>query len=204
MQKRYGMFILWGLVLLAGCTGSSKPFTDDFSDPASGWGAASTETFVRGYDSGKYLIRLDAPHWFAWTTADRNYADVAVEVTVRSEGASDNHFGLFCRYSEAGFYYFAASSDGYYAIFRRVKDGPLEALTGPAMLRTPLLRRGGSDNQLLAVCQGNELAFYINGEQVTLVEDDTFDSGDIGMAAGSAERGEATLVWFDDLAVTEP
>jgi len=204
MQIRNTLLVLVGLILFAGCVGSAVPFTDDFSDPASGWGAASNETFVRGYDSGKYLIRIDNPNWFVWTTAGKRYTDISVETTVYSEGMPDNHYGLLCRQSDEGAYYFAISSDGYYAIFHQTKDNTLEPLTGTAMLRSPAIHLGGEPNKLLAVCKGTELTFYVNGEQIAQVEDDTLNRGDIGMAAGTAINATATLVWFDDFNADKP
>jgi hypothetical protein len=196
--------ILLSLVLLIGCGGRSPSFTDDFSDPASGWGAASTETYVRGYDSGKYLIRLDVPDWFVWTTGGYAYEDVSIEATVRSEGDVDNHYGLICRANDKGFYYFAVSADGYYAIFRRTGDDELIPLTGQAMLRSPAIRTGGTNNRLLAICEGTTLTFYVNGEQIAQIEDSTLTKGDIGMASGTAPRANTTLIWFDELTVSGP
>jgi len=196
--------ILLSLVLLIGCDGRSTSFTDDFSDPASGWGAASTETYVRGYDSGKYLIRIDVPDWFAWSTGGYAYEDVSIEATARSEGDVDNHYGLICRASDEGFYYFAISADGYYAIFRRTEDSELLPLTGRAMLRSPVIRAGSTNNRLLAVCEGSTLTFYVNGEKIAQVEDSTLTKGDIGMAGGTAPRANTTLIWFDNLTVTKP
>ena len=204
MKLRRGLLLCLGLLLLAACTSSAGPFVDDFSDPASGWGAASTESYVRGYDSGKYLIRIDVPHWFVWTIQDRTYKDVAVEVLARSEGATDNHFGVICRYSDAGFYYFAISADGYYAIFRRLGDQPLEPLTGPAMLRSPVINREGVTNRLLGVCEGSVLTFYVNGELIARAEDTQLTAGKVGIAAGTVEYGQTTLVWFDDFKASKP
>jgi len=203
VRTRWSLLLLLAIFVLAGCARTAAPFTDDFSDPASGWGAASHETYVRGYQQGRYLMQIDAPQWFVWVASGRLYEDVDVDVKVRSEGVADNHYGVFCRYTEGEFYYFAISSDGYYAIFRRNADGVLQPLTGTAMLRSPSIHRDGSENRIRAVCKGSQLRLYINGEQVAQVEDDTLERGDVGMAAGTLrERG--TIVWFDDLQVGKP
>jgi len=146
-------------VILAGCLSVSTPFEDDFSDPASGWGSASHETYVRGYQLGRYLIQIDVPQWLVWTTSGRSYQDVAVEVMARSDDARDNHYGILCRYDEGQFYYFAVSTDGYYAIFRQTEEGDLTPLTGRAMLRSSLINTDGTENRLLAVCEGPQLIF---------------------------------------------
>ena len=203
MRTRLGLLFILSIAVLAGCARTSSPFTDDFSDPASGWGASSHETYVRGYQQGRYLMQIDVPRWFVWATAGRTYQDVDVEAKVRSEQVADNHYGVFCRYTEGQFYYFAISTDGYYAIFRRSEDGDLLSLTGSAMLRSPLIRTDGSENRLLAVCEGVQLTFYVNGEQVAQVEDDVLERGDVGMAAGTLGQG-GTIIWFDDLEVGKP
>ena len=55
----------------------------------------------------------------------------------------------------------------------------------------------------MAVCESNQLVFYINGEQAAQVTDDVLAKGDIGMAAGTVDQG-GTIVWFDNLKVDEP
>lgn len=197
----------WVLValigLLSGCLGISQPFEDDFSDPASGWGAASHETYVRGYQQGRYLFQIDVPQWFVWATSGRTYQNVELEAVSRAAGQSDNHYGLICRYDDQQFYYFAISADGYYAIFRSDEDGELLPLTGIAMSRSSAIHTDGSDNRLLAVCEDAMLTLYVNGELVAQVEDETLSKGDVGLAAGTVGGG-GTSVWFDDLEVLKP
>jgi len=200
-QQAWVLVILIGL--LSGCLGASQPFEDDFSDPASGWGAASHETYVRGYQQGRYLFQIDVPQWFVWATSGRTFEDVEIEAVARAAGQSDNHYGLVCRYSDEQFYYFAISADGYYAIFRSNEEGELLPLTGSAMLRSALIHTDGSDNRLLAVCRGTTLTLYVNGELVAQVEDETLAKGDVGLAAGTVGAG-GTSVWFDDLEVFKP
>ena len=202
MKLRRGLLLCLGL-LLAACTSSAGPFVDDFSDPASGWGAASTESYVRGYDSGKYLIRIDVPHWFVWTMQDRTYKDVAVEVLARSEGATDNHFGVICRYQdEKNFYSAQISSDGYAGIFR-MKNGVLKLLCHESMLPVPAILGGASINSIYFECIGSSLTLAVNGVPVDTCDDKSFKDGDIGLIAGTYKEG-GTLVAFDDLRVIQP
>ncbi|MGC9468638.1 MAG: hypothetical protein ACP5HS_08605 [Anaerolineae bacterium] len=195
------LFILMGLI--SGCMQTSQSFEDDFSDPASGWAASSHETYVRGYQQGKYLFQIDVPEWFVWATSGRNFKDVELEVVARAAGSSDNHYGLLCRYNEGRFYYFAISSDGYYAIFRMDEEDDLRPLTGRAMLRSDAIRVDGTDNRLMASCQGTTLTLYVNGQRVAQVEDEVLEQGDVGMGAGSASQG-GTSVWFDDFEALNP
>ena len=70
-RKLHLFSLLLCVGLLSGCLAISQPFEDDFSDPASGWGAASHETYVRGYQQGRYLFQIDVPQWFVWATSGR-------------------------------------------------------------------------------------------------------------------------------------
>ncbi len=202
-MKRKGWLI--GLLLLAllltACGKQPEPLFDDFSDPDSGWGAASSHDFTRGYENGRYQIRVDTPGLFVWTTHPPRYRDVSLSVTVIVEGNPDNHYGLICRAGEAGFYYFAVSSDGYYGIFRAQNDGALIPLGGVGMRFTSLLSTG--ENQLRAECDGTQLSLYINGERVAEpVEDATLKEGEIGFGAGlNLKEGSATF-YFDDFEAT--
>ena len=123
---------------------------------------------------------------------------------MRSEQVADNHYGVICRYTEGQFYYFAISTDGYYAIFRRSEEGELLPLTGQAMLRSPLIRTDGTENRLLAVCQ--EVGTGVSSSTVNrrcAFRTTRWKRGDVGMAAGTLGQG-GTIVWFDDLEVRKP
>ncbi len=201
-MKRY-IFLILVLLLLGGCAGGTAPFSDDFSDPASGWGASSHETYVRGYQQGQYLIQIDVPHWFVWAINGHKYGDAALEVTTRTENTQDNHYGLLCRYENDNFYYFAISSDGYYAIYRHDAGQGLIPLTGAAMLRSPQIHTDGTENHLRAECQGDQLTLYVNGTLVAQAQDDTLSKGFVGLAAGTLKQG-GVLVWFDDFSAEKP
>lgn len=198
------------LSLLCGCTQSDDQgslFQDDFGNQRSGWGEDRRETFERGYEDGKYVIELHEPNWFAWANPGEQFDDVSVDVDVRlASGSQDGHFGVMCRHADLdNFYYFSISADGYYAIFRRVDGGDMEILTGDGSHMTPsaAIKTGEQDNHLLAVCQGDKLSLYANGQLLETVTDDTHAQGDVGVGAGSGAAGNVR-VQFDDLVVTQP
>ncbi len=198
---------LMGLLLLSGCKSSKPLFEDDFGDANSGWGADERQEFDRGYEEGQYFIALHEPGWFAWANPGQRFGDVSVQVQAGlASGSQDGHFGLLCRYVNAdNFYYFAVSADGYYAIFRRVDGGDLEPLTGggSGMLPSSAIETGEQTNEIRAVCQGEELSLYVNGELLETVSDDSHARGDVGLGAGSGSESGGR-VRFDDLIVTRP
>lgn len=205
-MRMWFILIQVGLVavcLCTGCLGTSQPFTDDFSDPASGWGASSHETYVRGYQQGRYLFQIDVPRWIVWAMSGRTYSDVELEAVAKAAGQMDNHFGLVCRCQDEQFYYFAISSDGYYGIFLMDEEEELRPLSGRSMLRSAAIHTDGTDNRISVSCQGETLTLYVNGEQVAQVEDATLEKGDVGMAAGSVSEGGASI-WFDNFEASKP
>ena len=198
------------LLLVCGCTqGDDRDvlFQDSFDNPRSGWGVDQRERFERGYAEGEYYIQLYGPDWFAWAHPGKRFDDVSIEVDAYpAAGPADSHFGVLCRHVDLGnFYYFAVSADGCYAVFKRVDSGDLEVLTGDGsgMTCSPAIRTGNQINHLVAVCQGDELTLYVNGELLETVTDGTFTQGDVGIGAGSGPEGDV-LIQFDDFVVTGP
>ncbi len=198
------------LLLVCGCSaddGQETRFRDDFEDSRSGWGTHEGAEFNRGYKEGEYYIELDEPNWFAWAYPDAQFDDASVEVNAYlSSGSQDGHFGVLCRYKdEDNFYYFAISADGYYAIFRRENGSDLTIITGDGegMTHSTAIRTGGQINNIQAVCQGDDLSLYVNGELLETVNDDTHAQGDVGLGAGSGPDGDAHIR-FDDLTVDRP
>ncbi len=204
------LIVLALLLLVCGCTTGDDQgplFQDDFDSPRSGWGTDQREGLERGYEESKYFIELHSPNWFAWAHPGVQFDDVSVEMDVYPvPGSQDSHFGAICRYVDAdNFYYFGISADGYYAIFRRADGGDLEVLTGDGSGMSPssAIRTGEQTNHVLAVCQGDKLSLYINGELVETVTDDTYTQGDVGLGAGSGREGDVRIQ-FDNFIVTRP
>lgn len=196
------------VALLATCRSgevSGVLLQDDFSDPRSGWPSESHTDFSCGYDSGEYFVEANQPEWLAWSTPGKRFDDVTVEVDARLvDGPEDNHFGLICRYvNPENFYYFAISSDGYYAIFKREAGEELVILTGDGsgMLFSTAIRQGEEPNHIQVVCRGDQLSLYANGTLLETVTDPSLSRGDIGLGVGTAAEG-GVRVHFDNLLVT--
>lgn len=204
MTRTFWIALLITALVLSACSRSSKPLYDDFSDAGSGWGAGATVHFTRGYEQGKYYMRVDTNNHFTWTSAGEAYQDVRASVNAISEEARDNTYGLLCRADQGRFYYFAISADGFYGIYRGEADGKLTLLTGPAMQRHPAIRTDGAANRLEAHCEGSRLTLVVNGVTLATVEDDTLRRGQIGLAAGKGRDTRPAIIWFDDLEVKVP
>jgi hypothetical protein len=101
----------------------------------------------------------------------------------------------------------AANGDGY--LFLIQGTGSFAIMRSRGRDLTPLVNWTPSDkikaglerNQLRAVCMGDYLAFYINGEFVGEATDSTFESGQVALLASAATRLGA-VIEFDDLKVS--
>jgi len=94
-------------------------------------------------------------------------------------------------------YLFLIQGTGSFAILRaRGRDiTPLVNWTPSA-----LIQQGAARNELRAVCMGDYLALYINGEFAGDATDSTYSRGQVGLAASAANR-LGVRVEFDDLVV---
>lgn len=182
-------------------------FQDDFSNPASGFDHFASPGGIMDYDSGVYRIVVnDAPYHY-WSTLERQFTDTRVEVDVaKLEGPDSNLAGLICRFQNVEgrqrFYFFAISSDGYYAIGYTSEEGSV-LLGQDQMASSPVINTGVNINHLRADCAGNMLTFYVNGFPVAQAADSTLRNGQVGLMAGSIEQGGVDVI-FDQFIVIQP
>jgi hypothetical protein len=190
-------------VLLAACGGEQVSWTDDFSDPVSGWQAESDASAEVGYHEGMMRILVKSPNRLAWASAGRSLGDfhLSVEAT-QVAGPHDNEYGVLVRMLDAQhFYRFSISGDGYYVVNKY--DGEEWQVLGNDWSSSDAIHLGAATNLLEIVCQGRTMTLLVNGVQLVQVEDSSYSRGDIGLYAGSFfEPG--VEVHFDNLAVTAP
>lgn len=96
-------------------------------------------------------------------------------------------------------YLFLIRGEGAFAILRsRNRDLiPLVDWT-----QSDVINQGPGRNELRAVCMGDYLALYINGEFMADATDTTYDSGQVGLAASASSR-LGVKIEFDNLMVHE-
>ncbi len=90
------------------------------------------------------------------------YSDVIIEVYAENLGKNTNNVSLVCNYSDRfGWYEFNISNGGLYDILIYSElDGGYFTLTSGGSKN---VRTGRDANYYTAVCQGNQLALYVNG-----------------------------------------
>jgi hypothetical protein len=179
-------------------------FKDDFSDPSSGWNRITTTQGETDYADGIYRIFVNEPNLDVWSMPGGEFKDVRIEVdTLKVGGERDNRFGIICRAEDLeSFYTFVISSDGFYGIGKIL--GQDYSLIGMDALQPhDAILEGSALNHLRADCVGDTLTFYANGTQLAQVRDSEFQSGDVGLIAGTYQT-PGTDIRFDNFTVYTP
>ncbi len=181
-------------------------FTDDFSDPKSGWDVRTTDNGASGYQDGRYFLRVDTPKYQLWSTPGQLFkGDVAVEVTaVVGHGPQDNEMGVICRYQDRqNFMYGSIGADGYYAI-GEIKADKDTILTGAGKFQqSDAIPVGGESYDIRFTCEGDRYTLYVNGEKIDSASSSAFTRGDAGLLAGTFDQGGLEVL-FDDFSVSTP
>jgi hypothetical protein len=178
---------------------------DDFSDPASGWDSRSGAEGSVGYENGEYVIQVNEADYSLWANPGAVFGDVLIGVTARpTADSAPTDLGAICRYQDAGnFIYGEITSDGFYGI-SHMKNGDLKMLTGGgALRRSDAIREGTQANRVQLLCAGNRFALVVNDQVVAEIEANASASGDVGLIAGTFEKGGAQ-VRFDDFSAVVP
>ena len=179
-------------------------FQDDFSETGSGWDRFSAEIGSTDYDHEAYHIIVNEPITDLFANPYMSYKDTVIEVkAARVSGPLDNSYGVICRYQdEENFYAALISSDGYAGIFE-VNDGKYKLMGHDEMIPVPAILGGTAANLIHFECVGTSLALAVNNEPVDTQEDKSFESGDVGLIAGTFQE-PCVHVAFDDFVVRQP
>jgi Tol biopolymer transport system component len=178
-------------------------FQDDFSDPGSGWEVGDYSGGSVGYRDGTYFVTALEGNWM-WALADRSVENliIVVDATQFSAGPTDdNAYGVMCRAQpDDDGYLLLISGDGFYSIMKN-ENGQLGALVD--WTGSDAIRQGNATNRIRAICDGTDLAIFVNGHLLAQASDAVFSRGDIALIATSFEE-ELTQIHFDNLLVSAP
>jgi hypothetical protein len=95
-------------------------------------------------------------------------------------------------------YVFLVEGSGRFAIMRS-KGGSVTPLVN--WTDSAVINKGPAQNQIRAVCMGDYLALYVNGQFLGDATDDTYTQGQAGLVGASADR-LGLLVQFDNLTIS--
>ena len=207
-RKMFTFFVLAVMVLLsAACGGPSQEYetgevllNESFNESAAWETYVSDEAALQVVD-GAYRVQT-GDGGYIWGLNESEHDDVVIEVTSNQLSAFENNaYGVMCRSDTSNNgdgYYFLISGDGYYAIAKGEGDDVNELVEWET---SSAINQGQASNTIRAVCIGDYLALYVNGEFLADTEDGEYTSGYAGFAATAFEGG-STDISFDNLTIT--
>jgi hypothetical protein len=205
-------------------TSQSLLYSDDFSNPGSGWSILSDSQSSTGYADGSYKVIIKTHDSSIYGFASKLFGDTVIDVDVATRlvpsSTLDFASEVGCRAQENG--------DGY--IFRIVSDGGLgyfsvgyytdagsrfvSLMSAGKPQASEAVKPGLTTNHITVGCAGSDLWLKVNGVSLYAGKDATFAAGDITLGAFLGKRrvgGDMVLtddddfeVNFDNLAVTTP
>jgi len=186
-------------------------FSDDFSDESRGWDTYSDVEGSAFYHDGTLHLKANtfAEYDVVSLYHRQEFTDFALEVETKLvDGTDENSHQVTCRVQDTvewNYYTFVITADGYYAISKVVNGEPIELVP---MTRSIHIHTGKDAVNLMRIeCVGNNLRLSVNGHLLAEVEDFSFASGFLGLAAtGWTEQHGKTFteITFDNLVVTIP
>jgi hypothetical protein len=139
---------------------------------------------------------------YIWSLENNRYNNVALTTTLQqTQGSRGNGFGLICRADNDGNgYYFVISSAGQFAILKATPDAddPVRLVEWQS---NSAIQQGSGLNTIQAICAGDYLALYANGQFLAETRDLTFSAGEVGVVLGAVD--ETLWVRFDDILIQD-
>lgn len=179
-------------------------FKDGFSFESGVWQTHEDKLSFSGYQDEKYRLWVDVPYYQYISVPGLNFRNVKVFTSVEKQSGPDNNlFGLLCRYQDnLNYYAFVVGSDGYYGIYR-VVDGEKTLIGQQHLDFSEYINRGNQVNDLMAICQEDQLVLLVNGVRLIQVQDDSLAFGDVGLIAGNFSEPGVDIL-FDNFIVAKP
>ena len=136
-------------------------------------------------DYGRLVFYLQGRNQYVYVLYEEfYYSDVAVEIYAENLAKNTNNVSLICNYSDRfGWYEFNVSNGGLYdiLIYSELDGGYINLASGGSKN----VHQGRDVNVYTAVCQGNQLALYINGILEKEFVDKKYNLGEGQVGLGS-------------------
>lgn len=181
-------------------------FADYFDSDANGW---STGQFEDDYtedeitiEDGVYTLSVTAKQkaYVEKVLPSRQFDDFVLTLEATPLDAEEHYsYGVaFRENSDLYTYAFEIGNDGLYSV--QLYDGEWKTLK--AWSSTDAINVGET-NELMVIADGSTLTFFVNGEQLTRLEDDTLAEGTVGLVVDMFEEDTWAGVEFDNLVIQE-
>lgn len=170
----------------------------DFNETENGWISGVEESSTRGYVDGEYFVTVKPSGGTgAGPGQDFVFSDFVAELDARILKATDpGGWGFIFReqpFPQSFRYHINFNSSGLSLFLDTGSYTDLFYLQG-----TPVQPAPGT-NHLLVIAKGPNIAIYVNGELVTVVNDTTLSSGTVSLGIHAGEQ--ETEVRFDNFKI---
>ncbi len=153
-------------------TPCSPLYSDDFSNPASGWPIADTGNVRYEYLNGEYRLLVRSKNYGAGVRPGLQVSDYAVDVDVRNQNNVSGSYGIVIGLAQdwSTFYTVEIYPDGWFGIYRY---DPTSLVT-LAEAFSPAINPGSGVNHLKIVRNGASIDAFANGQPLASVNDGTY------------------------------
>jgi hypothetical protein len=166
-------------------------------DQANAWGAFSNDLVNAKVGKGVYRM-VSKTTGLAWGVNDQTHTDVVIQVdTLQNSNYELNGYGVVCRAgtnNDGSGYYFLISGDGYYAIAKGDGQKYTQLVD---WAQSDAIHQGQNRNEMAAVCVGNYLALYVNGQLLAETTDDVLTEGYAALSITAFENKDKDPVEAD-------
>jgi predicted GH43/DUF377 family glycosyl hydrolase len=176
-------------------------YSDDFSDPNSGWSVVDNPNVTFDYLNGEYRILVKNALGWGWVTgAPLVLADYVLEADMRYATTVTATAGLvFDAVDVHNYYYFDLDSLGMYSLWKYASGWHSLIDWTAASSYHPYPQ----SNRLKVVREGAAIKLYLNGEFLGSASDSTFYGGPYAGFQAGASIWPNVDVRFDNLAIYE-
>ncbi len=155
------------------------------------------------FDDGLMIFEIPDPFLYAYYLNEGfEYEDVRVEVSVNNRGVNSQQVSLVCRFGEDGWYEWAVQSDGLWFLF--AAGNGFNRLTNGG---SNDIHQGKDSNVYAMECKGDQISFFINGEEQKgspyIDRDYGLRTGNVGFAISSL-RAVPVKIEVDKFTISEP
>jgi hypothetical protein len=182
--------------------------SDSFDDNSNKWYVGKeNDDYLKGTVSitdGQYLVDITAVKGVFWSLPPtvRNLSNFYLTVEVENKtGPANANYGLAFRINSSDKYYFAIAAETQSYSFTVFSNGEWTTLvdwTSASQINT------SGSNQIGVLAKGTSFSFFINGEQVDQIDDNTLKTGKVGVGLSLAKAGDKMELTFDNFEVQAP
>ncbi len=191
-------------------------FSDTFANNNKGWDLTTKAGEFSVKVGGGSMALEDDNNKLLWELipGGKTFSDfyMTVDATL-SKGTQSNGYGIYIRGSSnqtidiATYYRFEIYGDGSFAIFKGTVDST--GVSNSSFLVTytnaSVIQKQGHVNHIAINAKGSTLTFYVNGQVVKIVTDNTYNTGSIALFVSNLPHTTAgAQATFTNLAIYPP